>query len=302
MASKFYILTLPVLQYVFAPFALPDGISCIRGQLECGQGGLLHWQFVLCLTQRRRSEFVRRCYPGAHVEVTRSAAANEYVHKDDTYVDGTRFALGNLPTRRNNPTDWEAIWDHAKNGKILDIPADVRIRSYSTLRRIEKDFMGPKSFEREVFVFHGRTGTGKSRRAWDEAGLGAYPKDPNTKFWDGYQGHTHVVIDEFRGNISISNLLRWFDRYPVCVEIKGGASVFTGQKIWITSNLPPVQWYPDLDAETFAALSRRFTQVVEFDGVGQRYDGPELDPVVGDAARTLLDIAGEWEYPSISTE
>jgi len=33
----------------------------------------------------------------------------------------------------------------------------------------------------------GRTGTGKSRRAWDLAGFGSYPKDPCTKFWDGYQ-------------------------------------------------------------------------------------------------------------------
>lgn len=27
--------------------------------------------------------------------------------------------------------------------------------------------------------------------------------------------------------------------------------------IWITSNLSPDQWYPDLDAETLSALKRR---------------------------------------------
>lgn len=34
---------------------------------------------------------------------------------------------------------------------------------------------------REVHCFWGTTGSGKSFRAWAEAGLDAYPKDPRTK-------------------------------------------------------------------------------------------------------------------------
>jgi hypothetical protein len=111
--------------------------------------------------------------------------------------------------------------------------------------------------ERTCRVYWGPTGTGKSRRAWKEAGMEAFPKDPNTKFWCGYQGQKAVVIDEFRGAISISHLLRWLDRYPVMVEIKGSALPFAAEQIWITSNLDPRQWYPDLDQETTDALMRR---------------------------------------------
>jgi len=106
-------------------------------------------------------------------------------------------------------------------------------------------------------VYWGRTGTGKSRRAWDEAGLDAYPKDPRTKFWCGYREHENVVIDEFRGGIDISHLLRWFDRYPVVVELKGGATCLKAKTIWITSNIHPNDWYPELDDETKSALMRR---------------------------------------------
>jgi hypothetical protein len=106
-------------------------------------------------------------------------------------------------------------------------------------------------------VYWGHTGTGKSRRAWDEAGIGAYPKDPRSKFWDGYRNHEHVVIDEFRGGIDISHILRWFDRYPVVVEVKGSSVVLSATHIWITSNIDPRQWYPELDEETLAALLRR---------------------------------------------
>ena len=111
--------------------------------------------------------------------------------------------------------------------------------------------------ERKIFVFWGSTGTGKSRTAWEEAGLEAYPKDPRTKWWDGYTGQEHVVIDEFRGGIDIAHVLRWFDRYPVLVETKGGSIPLRATIIWVTSNLSPELWYPDLDADTFAALRRR---------------------------------------------
>ena len=87
--------------------------------------------------------------------------------------------------------------------------------------------------------------------------MDAYPKDPATKFWDGYQGQKNVVIDEFRGTIGIHNMLRWLDRYPVIVEIKGSSVVLNAETIWITSNLHPSSWYPELDLETQAALLRR---------------------------------------------
>ena len=86
--------------------------------------------------------------------------------------------------------------------------------------------------------------------------------DTNQRF-DGYVNQSHVILDEFRGTIDISHLLRWLDRYPVLVEGKGTTRPFVASKIWITSNLPPTKWYPDLDELTMAALLRRLTVVEE---------------------------------------
>lgn len=177
---------------------------------------------------------------------------------------GTRFELGRKAFQRSSETDWERVWDLATSGNLLGIPASIRVPHYRTLRTIQQDFVQPVAQSRSVSVFWGKTGTGKSRRAWNEAGLSAYPKAPTTKFWDGYQGQEHAVIDEFRGDIAISHLLRWLDRYPVIVEIKGAATCLSCKHVWITSNLPPIEWYPTLDAETFSALSRRFTEIIEF--------------------------------------
>lgn len=93
--------------------------------------------------------------------------------------------------------------------------------------------------------------------------MDAFPKDPRTKFWDGYRSHRAVVIDEFRGGIDIAHVLRWFDRYPVILEVKGGSVCFCAQRIWITSNVNPEFWYPEADPETKAALMRRL-EVTEF--------------------------------------
>lgn len=75
----------------------------------------------------------------------------------------------------------------------------------------------------------------------------------------GYGGQEHVIIDEFRGGIDIAHLLRWLDRYPVRVEVKGGSFPLLASRFWITSNIHPRQWYPDLDEATMDALLRRLT-------------------------------------------
>ncbi|QXP07714.1 MAG: replication associated protein [Arizlama virus AZLM_719] len=252
---RYWMLTIPANDWT-PPETLPRQMRFLRGQKECGDQGYVHWQVVVCFTQAQRMSAVKRNFTSTtHCEPSRSVAANDYVWKEDTRVEGSQFQLG-LPIVRGG-RDWDAIWNHAKEGNLMEIPADVRVRSYGTIKKIEKDFMKPSAMERKVFVLWGSTGTGKSHRAWQEAGLDAYPKDPNTKYWDGYQGQAEVVMDEFRGMISISNLLRWCDKYPVSVECKFGAVVFKATRIFITSNLHPREWYSDMDNTTWLALERR---------------------------------------------
>lgn len=254
--ARYWLLTIPHAD--FLPW-LPTGCEWIRGQLERGGNtGYLHWQLIVGFGNQCRLAAVKRLFgTTAHCEPTKSDAADDYVWKADTRVEGTQFELGRKPHRRNVAKDWEAIKSSACRGELDSIPADVFIHHYRSLRTISSDYAQPIAQERTTKVYWGPTGVGKSRRAWEEAGLDAYPKDPNTKFWDGYRGQSHVVIDEFRGRICISHLLRWLDRYPVLVEIKGSSTVLKATTIWITSNLHPNDWYPDLDELTKAALLRR---------------------------------------------
>lgn len=252
--GRYWILTIP--HHVYTPF-LPPQLQFVRGQLERGASGFLHWQLVAAFPKNVRLSAVRKLFGDVHAELTRSDAALDYVWKDDTAVDNTRFQLGDPAVKRNCKRDWDSVWESAKSGRMDDVESSIKICHYRTLKQIAVDHMAPVAVERVVNVFWGPTGTGKSRRAWEEAGWQAYPKDPRSKFWDGYSGQQHVVIDEFRGDIDIAHLLRWFDRYPVIVEVKGSSCVFAATHIWITSNLSPDFWYPGLDEGTQAALRRR---------------------------------------------
>nr|WPR18701.1 MAG: replication polyprotein [Chemarfal virus 193] len=259
--GQYWILTIPAADFEPSEELLSGsdgGLGFIMGQREIGESGYEHWQLVAYFKKRVYLSAVKEVFgETAHAELSRSRRVEEYVQKDATSVDGSRFEFGTRPFKRNSEKDWDDIKRKCIDGELDDIPSDVFIRCYASLRRIRADYAKPEAVVRTVNCFWGDTGTGKSRRAWEEAGLDAYPKSPSTKFWDGYQGHKHVVIDEFTGQIGIEHLLRWFDRYPVLVEIKGSAMVLKASSIWITSNVDPKDWYKDAPPEQVAALLRR---------------------------------------------
>lgn len=264
--ARYWMLTIPATDWS-PPNVLPDGMAYCKGQKEQGAGGYQHWQLVAYFPTKIRLNRVKQFFcQTAHCEPTRSEASAAYVWKEDTRIPDTQFELGQLAFDRKSKTDWGAVWTKAKEGLVDDIPPDVAVRYYGNLKKIFSDNQMPQSIVRSAVVFWGPTRYGKSRRAWHEATFDphvTYCKDPRTKFWDGYRGQKHVVIDEFRGAIDIANILRWTDRYPLSFEIKGSSVPSTVEKFWFTSNIPPERWYPDCDEATMMALLARL-EVVEF--------------------------------------
>lgn len=239
-------------------------VCYIKGQKEQGgTTGLIHWQILAQTSKKVTLAQLKRCFvPQAHVELSRSSAADAYVWKEDTRIEGSQFEMGEKPLNRSSKEDWEKIFESAKQGKLHEIPADVKIRHYSALKRIRVDFM--ENIPRDnvqVRFLTGPTGTGKTRLAWDEAGTSAYIKNPNTKWWDGYRGQQNVIIDEFTGRIDISYLLTWFDNYPCMVEVKGFTVPLAATNFWVTSNLSLEDCYKEANEEQLKALKRRLRVV-----------------------------------------
>ena len=118
----------------------------------------------------------------------------------------------------------------------------------------------------EVLWYHGGTGTGKSRKAWDDD-PDLYVWSGQWPFFNGYRGQETVLFDDFRGTIPFSMFLRLLDRYPMSVDTKGGYMKWRAKKIVVTSAL---HWEDVYDKEKLhaedkiAQLKRRISKTVEF--------------------------------------
>lgn len=162
----FWLLTVPYPNSVFSSLLessqLPASIVWIRGQLEQGeQTDYLHYQAIAAFDSKKSLAAVTRVFgTGIHAELSRSEAAEAYVHKQDTRV-GEPFEFGAKPIRRNSRTDWESVWTAAKSGDISSIPANIRVVSYHALRAIHSDHAVPGFINRTVTVYYGCTGSGK---------------------------------------------------------------------------------------------------------------------------------------------
>lgn len=265
--GRYWLITLSCEHHPQEP-TLHEDFAYIKGQKEIGQGGFEHWQFLVnCKRVRSRNQVKAAIHPTAHVELTRSTAANQYVWKDESAVPNTRFEYGEKTFNRNSKTDWAQVKQHAIQGNLDQVPDDIYIRHYASLVRIRSDHARPAQRDAvQVRVYWGPPGTGKSYRAIEEAKAygTVYFKNPRTKWWDGYRGEQNVVIDEFSGDaIDVDYIKRWWDIYPCSVEIKGSSVPLHATRFWVTSNHAPDYWFPNARPVDHAAIRRRITTVEE---------------------------------------
>lgn len=105
----------------------------------------------------------------------------------------------------------------------------------------------------------GPPGSGKSKLAREKCEEEPFDK-PISKWWDGYDAHDYVIIEEwspdYRGLATL--LKRWSDRYPVTVDIKGSAIKIRPKVIIITSNYSIEECFNHTDS---GAIRRRFREI-----------------------------------------
>jgi hypothetical protein len=185
-------------------------------------------------------------------------------HKD---VNPEAVEIGEMPAmgKRNDIKDVvSAVKGGATFREILETAT-----SYQSLRVAEvalKYLEKPRDFTTEVYWFYGPSGTGKSHTARIQAGDDAYYHMSGTKWYEGYDGQSHVVFEEVRHDtFSIREFLLLADKYPYRVECKGGSRQFRAKRVWITSPYSPKDVFGD--SEQFLQIARRVTKLILFDTV-----------------------------------
>lgn len=92
---------------------------------------------------------------------------------------------------------------------------------------------------------YGPTGVGKSHTAFENYHPTThYIKTLEDQWWDGYTGQSTVIINEFRGQITFSELLDLLDKWPKTVKQRCKAPVpFLAKNVIITSSKHPSDIY-----------------------------------------------------------
>jgi len=260
---------------------LPSGVNFITWQVERGKNMTIHLQGYLELEKSQYLTWLRANIDNrGHFEVRRGTQteAITYCHKADTrQLDGGPFSLGRMSHGAGERLDIvayrDAIWE-GKTAKDLWMSFPRCMAKYPRMYASLKSTMMPKrTHELTVTLIYGKTGRGKTRLVYKNwmgnPGFWRWPC-PNTAAWfDGYDGHTHCLLDDFGGKISKMNLVMFLqvaDRYPLLLPIKGSYVWWMPTYLAITTNIHPRDWYNyDRREEQYKALKRRIHEVLVFD-------------------------------------
>jgi len=299
-----WVFTLNNYEALLDPSTWLDCVYCVY-QEEVGASGTRHLQGYIQFETRKRLSQISAC-PGlesAHVEASGGTAeqAEHYASKPHPgcqcqhcteVISGLSWVIG-------GPYRWGSIRkgqqgkrsDLASLQRQLDDPSIPMVRIYrenfSTMSRVERFAVNyrrrvtePRSQAPLVFTFLGAPGLGKSKTAYllaqyisksiyfvsSEKGSGLY--------WDDYEGQDIVIIDEFGGERCTPKFFNQLvDRYPFTVPTHGGAGhQFTSPFIFITSNLPPSDWWKNSKNVSVGATLRRINYNFVFHKPPRRTD------------------------------
>jgi hypothetical protein len=230
---------------------------------EVGESGTEHLQGYACFASRKTLAQAKRLIGSrAHLEVMRGTPqqASEYCKKDESYHE-----FGEIPAGQGSRTDLGDLIGAIRSGKSMreledEFPGECIRYDRAVLRRVAeaRPFRTEKPY---VHVLWGDTGVGKTRYVFDRFDWEDIYVYSGGKWFDGYVGQSVALFDDFTGSeFKLGFFLRLLDRYPMRVEIKGGFVQWNPSKIFITSNKPVGEWYPNAFQKHREALDRRIDE------------------------------------------
>lgn len=256
---------------------------------ETGAGGTEHWQGYCEFKCQKRHSSISGGRFKWHFERRKGTQeqACKYCKKDDAYI------VWGVAKSQGERSDLDAVRQMALDDGMRGV---VRTFNSQGIRVAEKYLTyceTPRREKPKVIYITGPSGCGKSRLARelvDDDGLtdDCYVKSED-KWWDGYDGHQAVILDDFRGSWwSITYMLVLLDRYECRVEYKGGTRQMKASLFVITSIVPLDELYART-GECKHQLSRRIDDIRDLTPF-EEYSDDEGDNV--DFASDVAEVGG----------
>lgn len=253
----------------------PEKMKYLVYQEEVGENGTYHFQGYCEFTNKLSLNPAKALLGGASVHIERRRGSQEqaitYAKKEDTRVDGPHeFGEPRTQGKRMDLEGFkDAVMSGARKRDLLDEHVSIIARYPKFYDQLTMMNRPTRSEEPVVTLLIGETGSGKTRYVMDKYGededFYVAPLNNGTMWYDTFDGHTKVLLDDFAGkmsHISLCSLLRLLDRYPVLVPTKGSHTWWLPNEVFITTNIEPKDWYDFKGrGEQYKALARRFHKV-----------------------------------------
>ncbi len=231
---------------------------------EIGELETPHLHIYFELKDAKSFSKIKKEYPRANIQVAKGN--NDQVR---AYLTKQKLLYENgKPSAQGERTDIAKAKEVLEQtGKIADVVEVVT--SYQSIRMCEcilKYKERKRRWKPKVEWYYGSTGSGKSKTAYEILGEDVYTTGKTIKWWEGYDAHEHVIIDDFRKDFCcFHELLKLLDRYPYRVECKGGSREFLATHIIITSAYHPKEIYET--REDIKQLIRRIDNIKIFTNI-----------------------------------
>lgn len=261
---------------------------------EVGENGTYHTHiYFLCNTSIRFST-VKKLFPFAHIDPGRGTSKDirDYIlktgkwastKKADTTVEGTFEEWGELPSesKEKSPVMHQVRQEFLDGMTVADIVyyhpnLSLRISQLEVLRQTLLSEKYSKEFRNVTVTYvFGKTGTGKtsgiyaSHEIQDICRITSYKGD--RILFDSYSGQSVLVLEEFRGQIALAELLSILDKYPLMLPARYHDKVACYTTVYLVSNVSLYSLYPTeqkYEVETWYALLRRISVIREYKSIG----------------------------------
>lgn len=231
-----------------------------------------HIQGYIYYKSAKKFKTMKKMFPRAHLEIPKGNPEQNKQYIVGPYKKGTKFkplnenavVRGECPVqgKRSDLDNVKEVLKETGSMRAVVVVASS-VQSVRMAEMILKYHEPPRKQKPKISWFYGPSGSGKTRSAYEELGDDCYTCLSTGKWWEGYDGHENVLIDDYRKDfMPFADLLKLLDRYAFKVECKGGSRQFRGENIVITAPFHPVYYIPA--NEDKQQLLRRIDVIKEF--------------------------------------
>jgi len=249
------------------------------------KGSNYHTHLYICFSSRVRFSKIKKAFPTAHIEKAKGTVTDNvlYIKKEgkwedtdkiETRIEGTFEERGTRPPdTKGKMADMSELYQLVKDGhsdaEIVAINQDyiLSLDKISKLRTtlLIDEFKGTLRENLHVCYISGKTATGKTRGVIEEHGAeNVFRVTDYQHPFDHYENQPVLVFDEFRSNLTLSDMLNYLDIYPLVLPARYSNKYACFTTVYIISNWRLEDQYHEKqqnDKESWLAFLRRIHEV-----------------------------------------